>query len=329
MNDILKSAKEAKRDNATALDAVAAAWVARLDRDDVSPEDEAELERWIGDDPRRAGAFARAMAANAYFDRAAALGEHYEPPVRRFGDAIDRRKLIGGGLGAMAASVIAAVGVRAYLRAGHIRTEKGGLRRAALPDGSAITLNTATDVAVDFGETMRRVRLLSGEAIFDVARDPVRPFIVASGAVTVRAIGTSFIVRLLDTGGTLVTVREGIVDVARGTHAAMRLVIGDQAHIAPGGTLEQRHLSVAETRRIEAWREGQIDLTGLDLGEAAIAFGRYSNTRIAVDSAIASRKVAGVYSTSDPRGFARDAAMGLGLSVTEFDGVIHLSPLNS
>lgn len=84
--------------------------------------------------------------------------------------------------------------------------------RRILPDGSIIVLRDDAVVDIDYAERMRRVRLLQGEAIFDVRKDPARPFIVRAARVDVRAVGTEFVVQLQDTA-VEVLVTEGEVAV--------------------------------------------------------------------------------------------------------------------
>src|SRR5690606_28626324 len=94
-----------------------------------------------------------------------------------------------------------------------VRTGVGEQRTVTLEDGSRVSLNTATRLSLHFDRGVRRVRLQSGEALFEVARDPGRPFVVESGDRQVRALGTAFIVRR-DAGRIAVTLMEGSVEVA-------------------------------------------------------------------------------------------------------------------
>ena len=77
-----------------------------------------------------------------------------------------------------------------------ITTAVGEQREMQLPDGSMIALNTDSQLEVTYGENYRDVRLLKGEALFEVTRDPARPFIVDAGIRRVEAVGTAFVVHL-------------------------------------------------------------------------------------------------------------------------------------
>lgn len=313
-----------------ALDEAAARWAVRVDAGSLTAEDEAELERWTSADPRRAGAFARAMAANAYFDRTAAMGAtralpaEAEPAPRIM---INRRAWIGGGAGAIAASALAIVGVRSWLAGERIQTPLGSVRRSALADGSAVTLNSAASIDVALKPHLRTVRLLAGEVNFDVAKDAARPFVVDAGDISITVVGTSFIVRLLEPSAVMVTVREGIVDVSHDRAPATRLTAGDQLTMGGPTPTDRRRLTASDVDRIGLWQSGQIDLTDLTLADAAREFARYSDQHIVIrDPAISRLKVAGIYSTSDPAGFAEAAAQSLDLKMSRSADTILLSP---
>ena len=77
--------------------------------------------------------------------------------------------------------------------------KQGGQELVRLDDGSRVSLNTDSRIAILYSDGERRVRLDRGEAMFEVARNPARPFVVIAGNKSVTAIGTSFIVR--KTGG--------------------------------------------------------------------------------------------------------------------------------
>jgi transmembrane sensor len=91
-------------------------------------------------------------------------------------------------------------------------TEIGERRSITLTDGSTVDLNARSRLRIEFSKKQRRVELLDGQALFQVAKDKNRPFIVSSGDATVRAVGTQFDV-YRRTNGTTVTVLEGRVAV--------------------------------------------------------------------------------------------------------------------
>jgi transmembrane sensor len=316
----------------TTLSEQAARWAVRVDAGELTAAEQTELEAWTSADPRRAGAFARAMAANAYFDRVAALKpqDSQQPTNSTEKQAVSnrptitRRAWLGGGMTAMAATIIAAIGVSRWNTDERITAPLGSVRRAALADGSAVTLNSNAEITIALEQSIRRVHLLAGEVIFDVAKDSNRPFLVDAGPVRVQVVGTSFLIRRTDGDTVAVTVREGIVEVRRDGTAPVRLLAGDRLTVGSAAPIRREALSMADVDRMSLWQRGEMDLTGMTLGEAAAEFARYSDRRIMIsDPQVAGLKVAGIYSTSDPAGFAQAAALAQGLKIqADSTGVI-------
>jgi transmembrane sensor len=212
------------RETAADIERAAADWVARQDRGPLSQGEQQELEHWAAADSRRAGAYARAMAINLHLDRVAALGEDFaarpepieEPSRRRF------VAVAAGGVAACAAGlgVFAFTQRQAPALSRPIATAKGAVRELALREGSRVTLNTMTQVRPALTSSVRRIDLIEGEALFDVAKDPNRPFVVDAGDFSVRAVGTSFTVRRTGTDAIKVVVTEGIVKSAARTRSS-------------------------------------------------------------------------------------------------------------
>lgn len=335
MNSEATSRPQANPDNANALDERAAQWALRVDAGSLNAEQEAELDAWIAADPRHAGAFARAMAANAYFDRAIAMGVTLDrpedipqvaPEAPNPRPVISRRTWLGGAGAALAASVLAALGIDRLTRSTTLTADRGTVRRTALEDGSAITLNTGTEVSVTMQPLERRVSMMTGEANFDVAKDAARPFIVEAGAVRIRVVGTSFLVHLSDVGDVAVTVREGRVEVQARDAEPVLLAAGDRIAVPAGGPIVREQLSVGEVDRLGLWQRGEMDLTGLTLADAAGQYARYSDRRIVIaDPKVARLKIAGVFSTSDPAGSAEAVALAHDLRVTMRDDTLVIS----
>jgi transmembrane sensor len=189
-----------------------------------------------------------------------------------------------------------------------------------MPDGSAIVLNTATRISTHFTDAQRQVRLLEGEALFNVAKDPSRPFVVEAGETRVRAVGTSFSVRRMLDGSIQVLVREGVVEVTRegggGVSAPVRAVANTKLISHPGDPTQSQVLANADVARELGWREGRVSFDGVSLQQAADEFARYNDTRITFATpAIAHRKVTGLFAANDPVGFARAVALSMDLTV--------------
>jgi len=91
-------------------------------------------------------------------------------------------------------------------------TAVGEQRSIVLNDGSSVELNSRSRIRVRFSAAERDVDLIEGQALFRVAKNPLRPFIVSADGTHVRAVGTQFDV-YRKTYGTVVTVVEGKVAV--------------------------------------------------------------------------------------------------------------------
>ncbi|MCD7097193.1 FecR domain-containing protein [Stenotrophomonas sp. MMGLT7] len=311
------------------IDSRAAQWTAREDRAPLSAAELAERDAWLGADPRHFGAYARAHAVFARTGRARALapaaGTAAAPVPRRAA-----RRVLGWGMGLAAVLSLAALGLQRL--ADDTRdygTGRGEVLRVALEDGSAVTLDSDTLVRVKYGRDRRDVSLLRGEALFDVAKDRQRPFVVRAADTSVTAVGTSFAVSLLQRrhSGVEVLVREGTVDVADtgGGVAPARLMANYRALSDRGRGIRVEPVQQADVHQALAWREGMLAFNGDTLSVAAAQFLRYSDVRIVIDDPrIGGRRIVGLYSATDPAGFARSVAVSLGLVVERQGNVIRL-----
>lgn len=303
------------------IDAQAADWAARVDNGPLSAEEQSALDAWLAGDSRRLGAYAKARAVFAHVQRAKALGPDYDAaafaaqPVNAPAMPNRRQLWMGGAAAAAAVALTAGVGLQA--RGQPFRTKRGEVRLVPLPDGSSMTLNTASRATIDFSATERRVRLIAGEALFDVAKDTARPFLVEASGMHVRAVGTSFVVRCLPDKPVEVLVREGVVEVKReaaAVAAPVRLVANTRAVAAGDSALEASAVTPAEVSRELVWREGLLAFEDMPLNEAVAEFARYSDTRILIeDSSVGRETVTGLYMANNPAGFAEAVADALDL----------------
>lgn len=179
-------------------------------------------------------------------------------------------------------------------------TGVGEQKPFTLDDGSRIILNTQSAVSVDFSENQRRVKLLKGEAWFDVATDTDRPFVVDAGQGMVKVTGTQFNVKLEDTDAR-VSLDEGRVQL-RATHSAPNDVVtlgpGQQARLTKTG------ITTPETfdrTAVTAWQRGQFVFYNARLSEVVATLNRYRSGRILItDDRLNKLKVSGVFSTAKP-----------------------------
>ncbi len=236
-------------------------------------------------------------------------------------------------LAASAAFLLLATGTILWLQlhsAPMYATGVGEQRSFRLADGSIVDLNSRSRVRIRFSKTARMVELVEGQALFHVAKNHERPFIVRTGATRVRAVGTKFDV-YKKRDGTVVTVVEGQVAVERETparplHGAAPSDV-HPADAAPdaGGEAGGRHADavgpmsvllsageqliateeLSEPVRVDAsaataWTQRRLVLDSLPLSEVAEEFNRYSRRRLVVeDSGASALRLSGVFST-DP-----------------------------
>jgi len=287
----------------------AALWAMRLAEDGWTDADEAALQVWLARDPVHKGAL---LAASAVWSLVAAPAN-----VREAGTApaqsapassmvqLRRRTILAGFGTAIAASF--AGGIFWWSQAKTYATDLGEIRRVPLADGSIAAINTASEFGMRLTDKRRSIMLARGEAWFQVAKDPSRPFVVEAGRVRVQAVGTAFSVRRRE-GGAEILVTEGVVEAwADGAEGgAVRLVAGERAYIADNARVEAGAAGPSSIDRALAWRGGKIDLARTSLADAVAEFNRYNHRRLViVDPRLAGEELDGVFGTDDPTGFAQ------------------------
>ena len=173
-----------------------------------------------------------------------------------------------------------------------------------LADGSVLTLNTDSRVSVHYEGKMRAVTLERGQALFKVAKDRGRPFVVTADGRQVTALGTEFEVhmseRLFE-----VTLLEGRVSVTRERSRAAAIAAAPTAELRPGQQFVALAATVprvraADVKRAVSWRHGQVVFENESLADAVAEINRYSRHRIVLgDTRLASLKISGAFNTGD------------------------------
>ena len=308
------------------IDAEAAAWLARLH---AEPDGAAQsaLDAWLADDPEHAAAFERANAIWAILPRAAS---HDGDEVRRQAHSSRPRTLQAAAAVAACLSVLVGLGLlwQSLADAGAYATRLGEQKVATLQDGSRIALNTDTQVDVRFDAGRRKIELDKGEAMFEVAHDAERPFVVIAGDTKVVAIGTVFTVRRTR-DDVVVTLIKGKVAVSharsRDDEAADAVVM-----LRPGEKLTEPANGPArvEPESVEAataWRRGQTVFRDTPLGAAVTELNRYGGPPIVVDDPrVAALPVSGVFATN-ATDFAEAVAELHGLRVEKRGENVHIT----
>lgn len=309
----------ADRLTAAEIDTAAADWLAREDARALTTAEQAELEHWLGRDTRHHGAYIRLRAVSARLDLLRGQQVQNVPAWHRWGPvAAVVVLLLAAGL-AWRGQPPSTPQVAAIT----YETAKGEMRRLTLDDGSVVEINTASRLRVAFSDGARQLWLDQGEANFQVARDPQRPFTVHTGGGTVTAVGTAFQI-LTDADAARVTVSEGTVSLRAGTLAAVPLTRNHEAHMTKT-RIVTRAMALPDMERRASWRDGRLVFAGETLADAAAEISRYSQQRIKVDSAVAQRRVGGIFRSTDAEGFAQAVAASLQLQVTrDADGTLTL-----
>ena len=179
------------------------------------------------------------------------------------------------------------------------RTELGEQRSIVLGDGSIVTLNTLSEATVRFDRSSRKVTLTAGEALFDVARDPERPFIVETGSLSLSVIGTKFSV-YRKKRSTRVAVVDGVVSAVSSRAPDQPLIV----RAGEGAIATAQGLSLTDERfdvqRAIAWTERRLIFDGAPLAEVVAEFNRYNRTPLIVeDVALANRAITTVFNAND------------------------------
>ncbi|MTJ83599.1 MAG: DUF4880 domain-containing protein [Telmatospirillum sp.] len=177
------------------------------------------------------------------------------------------------------------------------RTPTARPETVSLADGSTVHLDAASAIDVDLDGPGRTVALRNGQAFFEVAPDPSRPFRVSAGPVSVTVVGTAFDLRR-DDSDVMVAVRSGSVLVAADGREA-RLGPGDQVTIDDRtGQWARRSVDPA---LVAVWRDGRLAVDGVPVAEVVEEVRRYFPGIIVLrDDDLAERRVTGVYDLADP-----------------------------
>ncbi|HVI33846.1 FecR family protein [Phenylobacterium sp.] len=303
----------------------AADWIVRLQADDLAESEALAFDAWLEASPEHVRAYDAALAVWGEFDSA---GPDVDRALRadRVRPQHSRRFYLAAGALAAAAAVAVVVlpGRLTEDRPLGYTTVVGEHRTVSLADGSTIDLNAGTRLSVVLGRHERRVVLDEGQAVFDVAADARRPFVIDAGDRTVRVVGTRFDVRRRD-GRLSVTVAEGLVEVRPTPQAggrAFRLRPGQRLDHVEGSP--QARVIAAAPEEVLGWRSGRLVYRDRPLGEVVADLNEQFPTPIRIeDPSLAATPISGVLIVDDQDAVIRRLALLVPVSaVRSGDSVI-------
>lgn len=329
--------------------AEAAVWIARLHGPERSPQMERELREWQARSPVHRHAFERCtetwmavsgLSLSSYASAVAASRQQRRAAWHR---------PVGFGLATAAMAGIVAATFLPRLAGETYDTGVGEQRLVVLPDGTRMSLNTATRVRVAMDATKRIVDLNHGEALFEVAKDVGRPFHVQAAGADVRATGTAFVVRVSDSATPRasldVTLVEGqvvvtpVAKVESTQPPPIVMVPGERIRLNKAGDANSAQSSMStqvapalqrehpRMDRVLAWKRGEAIFDNLSVNDAVLEMNRYSATPIVLSGAVngTALRVSGVFKTGHSTRFAQAVASLHGLVVRELSDRIELS----
>ena len=286
----------------------AAGWFARLWADSATGDQWLAFEAWLAASPDNVAAYERLEQVwidletdPQSFIRALDHGV-IRPAARRVRPVREassgRRGWIVAAMGALAATVVLGIEIADNLGASTqtlvLKAPPGQTRSFRLSDGSSVNLNAGSVLRVEINRVSRRVVMADAEAVFDVAHDAKRPFLITSGDREVRVVGTMFNLRQRGDDMAL-SVRRGVVEVRPVDQPGaqpLRVTVGQQlAHRRGAGT------TLAEDGRAEAafaWTTGQLIYRDRPLGEVAADVSRRFDVAVTADPSASSLRFSGV-----------------------------------
>lgn len=333
--------------NRDTIEEEAASWLVRLDGGPMGADEMEEFRAWLNRDPRHRKTLEKQVRVWGDLDSLGMLADVFplktaaRTPANRF------RTNLPWAATAMIFCLLL-VGLLVYpgqnlpLFAGKsseehfYETALGQQSTVNLADGSVMVLNTNTRVEVQFDTRRRGIRLLAGEAHFEVAKHSDWPFMVYAGNGYVKAVGTAFSVRL--TGKEVgITVSEGTVQVVadaaslgaddQSARAGQTLVLSERGVARYGTRIEQvEYLPEPVLQQREAWKSGRWVFEGDRLADVIEEAQRYTDRQLRiVDPVLAELKVGGSFRAGDVNSLLSALERGFDVQVTAVGEQLQLS----
>ena len=329
----------------------AEAWFARLLAPDCSAVERAAFERWRDEVPQHAQAFAATESLWQKLDGleddevlGAYVREALEPeadPMADWTAAVQQRKGPSPRtpsrrrrkfpLALVASLFICTFGLglatRFWPDPQQLYQTGDRPHTIVLADGSRVQMDLATQVEVDLKSSRRNLRLLQGRAIFDVAHDARRPFVVDAGGGRITALGTRFQVDRQDQGSVLVTLVEGSIALQSSEQEKsdgsdrIRLVAGEQARYSRAHAAWARQ--DGNVMSAISWSEGFHVFSATPLSAAVKEINKYSAVKLRLaDHSLDGLVLSGNFKIGDARNISVALPAVLPVQVTNAPGEI-------
>lgn len=275
-------------------------WLMRLEEAPDDPALRAVFEGWLARSESHRDAYAAVKPVWQNTARLAPLTPARREAARAatpWQKLRRRRTVLVAAAMAACLALVAAPMLQLRLAADYL-TATAELRDVILEDGSRIVLDGASAVAVDYTAAQRNVRLLAGQAYFEVTASAARPFVVTAGAISVIVTGTAFTVGASD-AGVGVAVQSGTVKVTRNAGETLAtLAVGQRLKVASAGLVTQGAVEPAD---VGAWRDRRVVVYDVPFREVAEQIGRHTRGVIVFsDSRIADSLVSGIIDLNRP-----------------------------
>jgi transmembrane sensor len=320
-------------------------WRHRIDSGEWSVDDEASFEIWLQADKRHSLAYEEIRELCGFIDQHAASPEligarkevlasvHRRARRRWTGPAVVLRAPTRRAIAAvLVAGLVGSAGAWALVARGDVyQTDRGERRSVILDDGSVLSLDAMSKVAVRYTKAERRLTLERGQARFDVAHDASRPFSVTARDRQIIATGTAFNVDML-APEVRVTLIEGRVIVLQQSQGPLRPAPSGSKAVAlrAGQSLVAKEnggatkVASADLAQATAWQQGQLVFNDEPLAQAVERINRYTSQKIAVaDDTVGAITVSGTFNAGDIDAFVESVNNFLPVhAVTGPDGLI-------
>jgi transmembrane sensor len=308
------------RQTLTRAEREATGWIVRIKAHDASDADRRDFRAWLDADPDHPKAYAKlertwgAVQSLQHLKGRAAAND--TAPPRRPSWTLPAAAIAACALLAIGAGVWFTHPPSPFASSEHYATAPAEVRTINLADDSTMTLSGAGVASIAISDSERRVELSAGYALFDVAHDPERPFVVHTPEGDITVLGTSFVVRVSGDQVRTTVLRGSVSGAADtglfgGTSAVT--ATANQEIILSQGQAELVEISAESVPRRLAWRDNMLAFEGETLNEAIAEVSEQTGWHFELaDPSLGEMRVGG-YVHAEPEAFTELLSSSLGL----------------